>query len=280
MKKQAIPRTQKPDRRSVRRSKTQILLFRIFLRIVIISLFIFMLFMIKSGIVSVFFTSNPHFKLQNVKIEIVKGILTEGDIRRKFDFEIGNSNLLYIQPQKIREEILADTLVQEVEVRRILPGELNLTVYGRTPVAQLIRSGGRLIDTEAIILQSSTKRELVQLPIITGIPGIGSYQPGQKLENLMILKILEFLELKAVVTNGSWLDIHLIQLNDNYNEYRVYLNENKECYIRNGALLILPVEDMTDGMARALTILEQRMKAKQPTSYINVTYKKKVPVRP
>ena len=77
--------------------------------------------------------------------------------------------------------------------------------------AQLIRSGGRLIDTEAIILQSSPKRELERLPIITGIPGIGSYRAGQKLEHPMILRILEFLELKAVVTDGNWLDIDLRQ---------------------------------------------------------------------
>ena len=235
---------------------------------------------IKSGITHVFFTSNPQFILRHIDVDVIKGIFTEDDIRNMIKFKVGETNLFDINPGDLRQQILADTLVQEIEIRHLLPDRLSLTVYGRTPVAQMISRGGKLVDSEAIILRPSQKSEIQKLPIITGVPGIKGYEIGQKLDNPLVLKAIRFLKLKEVIPNGSWLDIHLIQLNENYNEFRVYLNENKSCFIREGARLILPTENTKEALLRALSILGQRVQARQPTSSIDVTYQKRVPVRP
>ena len=274
--------TAKKPRREIhpRKNQFKVLLFKGGIRLGFVLLFCLIFYTIKSGITHLFFSSNPHFTLKNVDIEIVKGIFTEDDIKKKITFKIGETNLFSIDPETLRKQILGDTLVQEIEVRRLLPDSLNLIVFGRTPIAQIISRGGNLIDSDGIVLRPSQKSEIQKLPIITGVAGVKNYTIGQKLDHPFVLKAIQFLKLKKVITNGNWLNIHLIQLNENYNELRVYLNENKQCFVREGAQLILPTENTKDALVRAMAILERRVQAHQPTSSIDVTYQKRVPVRP
>ena len=272
----------KRPRREFHRGKSRIktLLFKIGIRLGFILLFCLVLFTIKSGVTHLFLSSNPHFTVNRVDIEIVKGILTEDDIKEKIMSRLIGTNLFAVDPGTVRQQILGDTLVQEIEVRRLLPDAISVTIYGRTPIAQIITRGGNLIDADGVILRPSQKSELKNLPIITGVQGISSYASGQKLSNPLVLKAIRFLKLKEVVTNGNWLDIQLIQLNEKSNAFRIYLNENKACFIREGAQLILPMSDTKNALIRAMAIFEQRVKARQPTSFIDATYQKRVPVRP
>ena len=272
----------KRPRREFKRGKSGIktVFFKVGIRLGFILIFCLVLFTVKSGVTHVFFSSNPYFALKHVDIEIVKGIFTENDIKKKVRAKHDGANLFSIDCGALRQSILQDTLVQEIEVRRLLPDTLSLTVYGRTPVAQIISRGGNLVDADGIILRPSQKSEIQNLPIITGVHGIGKYNIGEKLTSPLVLKAIRLLKLKEVIPNGNWLDIHLIQLNKNSEAFRVYLNENKTCLIREGAQLILPMANTEDALSRAMAIFEQRVQARQPTSFIDVTYQKRVPVRP
>jgi cell division septal protein FtsQ len=236
--------------------------------------------MLKYGVSRLFFSGNPHFLLKHIQIEIVKGNFNRNHILDKISFKPGTDNLYAIDLGRLRRQILQDPVVQEVEVRRILPDTISMNVYGRTPIAQLIRSGGRLIDANAVILGYGPKSEKHNWPIITGIQKIKSYETGEKLDNPFVSKAINFLLLKEVITNGNRLDVQVIQLDENYQELRVYLNGKKEHFIRDGAVVKLPFEDMEKALSRALDILDHRAAAQQPTRSIDVTYQKKVPVRP
>ena len=273
--------TRKPQRNfHSKKNELKEFAFKAAIRLVLVASFCLIIYSIKSGITHLFFSSNPHFTLKHIDIEIVKGVLTEQDITNQLKLKVGETNLFSIDPGMLRNRILEDTLVQELEVRRLLPNRLSLIVYGRTPIAQIISRGGYLVDADGIILRSNQKSEIKKLPIITGIPGIKNYKIGQELDHAFVLKAIEFLKLKEVITNGTWLDVHLIQLNENHSEFRVYLNQNKNRFIREGAQLILPIDHTKEAVMRAISILEHRVQARQPTSFIDATYEKRVPVRP
>ena len=234
----------------------------------------------KIGVYRLFFSINPHFLLREIQIEIVKGNFSKDYIIDKLRVKIGVGNLYEIAPREMRERLLSDPIIQEVEIRRILPDTLNLTVYGRTPVAQLINNEGRLIDSEGIILGTSIKGNSKIWPIITGIQNISSFKTGEKLDNPLVLGAIRFLAAKEVADGGHLLDVQLIQLNENYHELRLYLNRNDETFIREGAVLILPLKGHKTALKKALEILKLRIQAQQPTSFIDATYQKRIPVRP
>ena len=257
---------------------------KVFLKVCVWILFIVVpiaiIVLAKIGVYRLFFSVNPHFILREIQIEIVKGNFSKDYIRDRLTVKTGIGNLYEISPKEIRERLLSDPVIQEVEIRRILPGTLNLTVYGRTPVAQLINSEGRLIDSGGIILGSSIKGDPKVWPIITGIQNISSFKTGEKLDNPLVLEAIQFLAAKEVANGGHLLDVQLIQLNENYNELRLYLNRNDETFIREGAVVILPLKDLEEALKKALEILKLRIQARQPTSFIDATYQKRIPVRP
>ncbi len=266
--------------RSRAKNKVKVFLLKVTVKILVIAAVCGLIYTLKSAIRQVFFSGNPKFTLEDVHVELVKGNFTEDQIKKKLPVKVGQANIYNVNLGDLRDHILTDPLVQEVEVRRILPGTIDLTIYGRTPIARLITREGRLIDAGAIVLESTSESVTPDLPIITGIPNLARYQTGEVLDNPMVEDAIKFLELKEVIPNGHWLNVHLIQLNKNYHEMRVYLNQAEELFIKQGALLILPTDGTNHALAKALEILDQRRLAKQPTSYIDVTYDKRVPVLP
>ncbi len=262
------------------RSRAKIIAFLVAFRVLLVLVVVGVLYAAKSAIHQAFFNANPQFTLKTVDVEIVKGGFDRDYILGKLAFVGGKDNLFAIDPRQTRIDILNDPLVQEIEVRRLIPDTISLTVFGRTPVAQLVQSGGQLIDAEGIVLNPSSKRETETLPIITGVPDAQSIAPGTKLDNPMVLSALRFLKLKTIVTNGNWLDVKLIQLIENYRELRVYLNENTDHGIRYNAVVVIPVDKMKAAIGKVLDIIQMRKQAGQPTGFINATYEKRVPVRP
>ncbi len=261
-------------------SKTSIYLFRLGLRVLFILCFILLLVLARNSLYRVFYSDNPQFIVKKVAVKIVKGNFSEDHIIKKLNFSLGKVNLFAISPGELRQEFLRDPLIQEIEIRRILPHTLSLTVYGRTPVAQLIKSGERLVDALGIIMAPANKSEWLTLPVITGIARINSYKTGEKLNDPMLLGALQLLAYKEMLTNSFCLNIDLIQLNANAKEYRIYLHERKECFIRDRAILIVPYEGYREALERAMAIIHERMKAQLPIGSIDVTYRNRVPVLP
>ncbi len=234
----------------------------------------------KIGVYKLFFSTNDHFNLNRINIEIQKGNFSEDYVHSLIKISSEQDTIFSINPGKLRFELLADPLIQKVEVRRLLPDTLLLKIYGRTPIAQLINNDGRLIDSDGIILGDRLKKDLKTWPIITGIQNVKSFKTGEVLDNPLVIKAIHFLSHKELMKNGYWLDVKLVQLNENDNELRIYLNPKENTFIKNNAVLILPRENMEQALAKALEILTVRIQAQQPTSYINATYQRKIPVRP
>lgn len=225
----------------------------------------------KYGAHQVFFQKNPHFTLQNVSIEIVKGAISEREVRDNIGILPEMDNIFDVDLNELRQALLLHPLVQEVEIRRRLPDMVHFKVYGRTPVAQLIISGGRLIDSEGIVLPANATAEARDLPVITGIPRPKSHQIGKPIQDSNVLSALRFLKLKKTLKRGHLLDVDFIQLERN-EQFRVNLHGKSKYYIRDGAVVVIPTRDIEIGLRKTFTILDEQIAARELTAFIDATY--------
>ncbi|MCH2174968.1 MAG: FtsQ-type POTRA domain-containing protein [Lentisphaeria bacterium] len=239
--------------------------------------FMMLLVGIHLGLQKVFFSSNPQFVLKHLNIDVKKGMMKPQEVSFSLqpfeDLKLvqGQSNLFDVNLSEVRAKLLSDPLIKEAEVRRILPHTIELTVFGRTPSAQLKRRGGLLIDTEGYILPPSSKQELLSLPVITGIP-LKENSIGEQVENKMLNSALEFLNLKDELPRAKFIEPKLIQCNTKYKELIIYLHANREAMIKEDARIIISTKDLPKAINKVIETIEQRSIAKQPTSHINVTF--------
>jgi hypothetical protein len=228
---------------------------------------------------NLFFASNPHFTLERLQIDIRKGDVTEESVQAVLALKPGEANIYGIDLGGLRQRLLEELSLQDAEVRRIVPDTLEVTVYGRTPVARLHGSDGRLLDRAGVVLRGDNTLLASGLPIITGVRNANSYEPGTQLENSLVLVALYVLECKDLLTHGDWLDVHFIKLEPTLRQLHVYLRENNRLFIREDAVIILPEKEVKTQLGKALRILKMRAEAGKPTSVIDATYERRIPVR-
>jgi cell division septal protein FtsQ len=226
------------------------------------------------GMNRLFFTGNGHFLVRDIQVIVGKGALNEDEIAERLGVSLDETNLYDVDLEQRRADLLEDPLIQEVEIRRILPSTLQVTAYGRTPVAQLQKNGGRLIDGHGIILPPSPRRETLSLPVITGIGGVSDFATGETISDNMVLDALRFLELRDLQQHGYWLDVNYIQLDPSYKQLRLMLRAKESLLIRDGAMIVLPVDDMAAALGRVIRVVESRSRSHQPTSEINAVFEK------
>lgn len=236
------------------------------------------------GVNYLFFSGNPHFELKHLDIVIVSGSIGRARVEARIGHaqaEAEPRNIYAMDLDELRQRLLTDPLIQEAEVRRRLPGTIEIRVHGRSAVAQLITRPGRLIDATGVVLPVTDKIELHNLPVITGVTKPDSYATGERLDDNPLLKsALQLLHCRATLKGGTNFDINYIQLVERFHEMRVNLRENVDWRIRDGAVIIFPKDDVCDAFERALAIAAKRSLAEQPWSEMNVTYERRVPVLP
>ncbi len=230
------------------------------------------------GFKHIFFSSNDFFILKNYDIHI-KGTTTERDVAVKLDRIIGNeSNLFAIDLADVRKEMEGNIFIEKVELSRKIPDTLTVNIIERFPVAQLMLRGKLLLGSEGFILPVNYQNSKnLLLPIIAGIRNREPLKVGDKTNHKMILHALEFLKLIRIRPYGRWFDVSIIQVSQD-DILKVHLR--KKGFIKNDCVIVLPVKTMERGLLRVLTILKERNRAKQYTSFIDSSYSKNVPVRP
>ena len=239
----------------------------------------FILFLCAFGIERLFFSKNPHFTLKKIDVSIAKGAVNSKLIKEKLELKVGKENIYDIDIEYLRNKLLKGPIIQDVEVRRIIPGTIQINVFGRTPVAQLLYQGGKTIDIHGYIMPNGTDAQTHNLPVLTGIPNANNMTAGMRLTDKLSLKALEFLKIRASMKNGEWLYVKLIQCNSRDDELIVYLHANNEHRIRENAKIIYPAKGVETAMKRVMRILDLRSIAAQPTGLIIAKYDR-VPVTP
>lgn len=232
------------------------------------------------GMHQVLFVRNPHFTIEHIDIRL-RGRLQRSEIERRLwsaGIKKGEMNLFAISPVDVRERVEAYVLVDHARVTRRLPGTLVIEVFEREPVAQLLKRGGRLTDRTGWILPERPDEDLLELPVITGVPGLGSVPTGVRLRNDMFQAALRLLLLCKTEKYARPLDPVTIQLSAHDHVLICYVRE-KGTLLRD-AKIIIPVRGMEAALKRMGQIVAERERVGVRTSFIDATYERNVPVRP
>ena len=228
---------------------------------------------------NLFFGGNPHFTLEKIAIDIKQGDVTEARVHEVIQLAPGEANIYGIDIGHMRQQLLVELSLQDAEVRRIVPDTLEITVFGRTPVARLLGSDGLLLDREGVVLSGHNTALAAGLPIITGVRNANTFTPGTQIDNQLVLVALLVLQTKDRLTRGDWIDVHFIKLEPTLKQLHVYLRENNRYLIREDAVIILPDTEVEKQLGKALRILKLRAEAGKATSVIDATYERRIPVR-
>lgn len=230
---------------------------------------------------AVLFSKNDYFTLRTLEVAS-DGILKPEAIQAhlmELGVEEGQVNLFALNLKDIRKQLKEENvLVKEAVFERVLPDTLKVSVREPRPHARL--QTGLLLSRESLTLPARRGGWTDDLPMLAGFKNSSNLQIGDLFDAPMVLSSLQFLALVKVDPRTEFLKPLLVQPDYGEKSLKVYLGSAGP--FREKAQLILPADH--DKMMRALdrmyVIVQERNKARQTISYLDVTYEKNVPVRP
>ena len=223
-----------------------------------------------------FFTENSHYTLQKFHWKDAENIDIDA-LERKLELVPGEDNIYEIDIKKVRRTLESDSQIVKADVKRVLPGTLEIKVYIRSARAQLKRAGGYLLDDQGIILPANKDPNNRKLPIITGFRST-ELNEGDICDDKIVVQALNYLRYLTVIENGNWLQVERIVCVPKYDYFSVYLKENGERGIMPNTEIRMPINDLPKAMAKVRDILTIRHAGNLTTSFVDATLKK-VPVR-
>ena len=102
----------------------------------------------------------------------------------------------------IQQNILANSFVKSVVVRRDSPDRLLVDVTERTPAAILLSNGMFYVDEDGIVLPYLATTEKYDIPVITGLDSAKGIRSGMRLTNQDLLDALQIIRTAKEVSDG------------------------------------------------------------------------------
>jgi cell division protein FtsQ len=104
----------------------------------------------------------------------------------------------------VRQSILGNPFVKDVEVTRDPPSTLVVAVTERTPMAMLLNVNGKdwLVDEDGFILPAVSSHAVHDLPVITGAEDADGLEPGTRVVQQKVQKALQVLRVADQVEKG------------------------------------------------------------------------------
>jgi hypothetical protein len=132
------------------------------------------------GANALLFSGNSAFNIAHLEVEgggdLVAYFIRKNGIRE-------GANLFSFDIEAIRNEFLSQRFsarYKSMEIARLLPGTLKVSVVEREPVAQVGQAGGLLVDAEGCVFGAGLLKH--GLPVITGCPA-GTLRPGDRVQS-------------------------------------------------------------------------------------------------
>jgi cell division septal protein FtsQ len=151
-----------------------------------------------------FFWENPDYFLSDVRVA------TDGSLTREQALAVGGiregRNIFTVDLGKAQAALMELPQAERVEVQRVLPNRVNITISERRPIAWVISSAEEdptssdhafLIDARGVVMRTKAKLpEYLHLPVISGV-AIGNLAPGQRVMTPEMQAALELIRLNA-----------------------------------------------------------------------------------
>lgn len=204
----------------------------------------------------------PILTLNDIKL-VGANYLTAADVLKVGNIYIGEP-LFQLETDKVAGRLSKDLRVEEVNVRRILPHTLEVTIKERKPVATIACNYGYLdLDKSGKVLDSYKTLKDMKIPMITGIT-IRDLYIGDEVEEPIVKQILDFLQKLNETSINKLSEIAIIS-----EDYIVaYTNTERAVQIRIGKLERLDEKaHLTEDFLRDLD------SNPHPVEYIDFNYK-------
>jgi cell division septal protein FtsQ len=154
----------------------------------------------------------------------------EGIIRRDFP-----KNILRIDLHQLKSQLEKQTWAKEVEIRRVLPSDLIIYVYERTPSVILeIHNELMVTDSDGILLDRYDPRfGKLDVPVFRGVLGedMDDYRLYQKENSARIIRALAMLAEIESESPQNTQKISEIDLSDPSNMKLMLVNDTAEIYL-------------------------------------------------
>ena len=203
----------------------------------------------------------PFFTLSQIKLIGAEKITAE-DVLKVGDIYIGEP-LFKLETDAVAGRLAKDLRVEEVSVRRILPGTLEVTIKERRPLATIVCDYGYLdLDVHGKILDSYKNLREMTIPMITGVTANNLYI-GDDFENPIVKSILEFLKKLNAASLNKISEVAIVE--ENY--IVAYTATERAVQIRIGKL------ERLDEKARLVdNFLKDLETNPNPVEYIDFNY--------
>ena len=132
-----------------------------------------------------------HVPVKQVAVEGIS-ILSKDEIVRLMKLP-ARVSMYDLDLTTLQKNILANSFVKEVVIKRDAPSLLRVTVEERKPSAIVAANELYYIDDEGMVLPYVASSETYDIPVITGIDSTESVRAGQKLYNRDVREALEII---------------------------------------------------------------------------------------
>jgi hypothetical protein len=171
-----------------------------------------------------FFFDNPDYQLKTIELQ-TDGTLQREQILKMADLHEGE-NIFRVNLARVHDQIQQLPQVDEVQVVRKLPSEIDIQVVERKPVAWLtkekeisdpfVSDAAFLVDGRGVLMkEKKLLPEYLGLPLILGCSS-ESFEPGKILESSEAKKALELLRFSASSFMQTRFQIREIDISKSY----------------------------------------------------------------
>ncbi|HEY3602403.1 MAG TPA: FtsQ-type POTRA domain-containing protein [Chthoniobacterales bacterium] len=224
-----------------------------------------------------FFFDNPDYRLNTIAIR------TDGTLQREQVLKAGKleegSNIFTVNLAAVHERIQQLAQVDEVQVERKLPNEIDITITERKPIAWITSEksvadpfasdAAFLVDARGTLMkEKKLLPEYLALPLITGCSE-EALDPGKTIESFEARAALELLRLTTTSFMQTRFQIREIDLSKGY------------CLVvtdKNHAQVTFGFDDLEEQMARLEQFLVYSDDSEREIATVNLLVARNTPV--
>ena len=251
------------------------------------------------GIVRYFYFGNDHFLYRELVVEPVPGFTKQAvqDFLEQNGCNVGKTSLTTIDLRKIRTVFLEkNPSLENVEIRRIFPDSLALTLTVREPLAHVcgMKPAGKgaeivgLVDRNGFFFKMPKDKSAVPegMPYIVNVENAKQLEAGKKIDNYLLKNALELVMLiggKAHVENAAYSLIE-IDINAKYNRYECFLKPDpgNKIFSKDVVSVRFPTDmnKMMTALEKFDVILARSLKDGGTISFADMTLEHNINTRP
>jgi cell division protein FtsQ len=135
------------------------------------------------------------------------------------------SSMYMLNGFDVKQRVLSQPFIKSVQVNRQLPDALVIAVIEREPIASLSGNNLRYVDAEGVMIPYIQSPVQFDIPMINGIDGLQSVQPGKVISNQELFTAIDILKTAISIDSTVYHMISEVNMN-NGNDIILYSTDS------------------------------------------------------